>query len=47
MRRAASRTALNHLALEEAFGIKIPDADLTAQTFESVNRIAGYVQSRG
>jgi D-alanine--poly(phosphoribitol) ligase subunit 2 len=34
------------LALEEAFGIKIPDADLTAQTFESVNRIATYVQSR-
>jgi acyl carrier protein len=35
------------LALEEALGIKIPDADLNAQTFESVNRIAAYMQSRG
>ena len=34
------------LGLEEAFGIKIPDADLTAQKFESVNLIAQYVQSR-
>jgi D-alanine--poly(phosphoribitol) ligase subunit 2 len=34
------------LALEETFGLKIPDADLTAQKFESVNRIAAYVQSR-
>ena len=35
------------LALEEALGIKIPDADLNAQTFASVNRIASYMQSRG
>ena len=34
------------LALEEAFAIKIPDADLNAQTFVSVNLIANYVQSR-
>lgn len=34
------------LALERAFPIKIPDADLTAQVFESVNRIAAYVQSK-
>ncbi len=34
------------MGLEEAFGIKIPDADLTAQKFESVNLIAKYVQSK-
>jgi acyl carrier protein len=33
-------------ALEVAFSIKIPDADLSAQTFESVNRIAAYIQKR-
>ncbi len=33
-------------ALEVEFGIKIPDADLSAQTFESVNRITSYVQKR-
>ena len=34
------------IALEEAFGIKIPDSDLSADTFESVNKIAAYVASR-
>lgn len=33
-------------ALEAEFGIKIPDADLSAQTFESVNRITAYVEKR-
>lgn len=33
-------------ALEKAFGIKIPDADLSSQRFETVNRIAEYVRSR-
>lgn len=33
-------------ALEVEFDIKIPDADLASQTFESVNRIAAYVQKR-
>ena len=33
-------------ALERTFGIAIPDADLTAQTFESVNRIVSYIQRR-
>jgi acyl carrier protein len=31
-------------ALEAEFGLKIPDRDLTAQTFESVDRIASYIQ---
>ncbi len=31
-------------ALETEFGIKIPDRDLDAQTFESIERIAAYVQ---
>ena len=34
------------VALEKAFGIKIPDSDLASQTFDSVNRIADYVRSR-
>ncbi len=33
-------------ALEHTFGIKIPDSDLASQTFETVNHIAAYVQSR-
>jgi acyl carrier protein len=33
-------------ALEVEFGTKIPDADLSAQTFESVNRITAYIQKR-
>lgn len=32
-------------ALEQRFGISIPDADLSAQTFESLEKIAAYVQS--
>jgi acyl carrier protein len=33
-------------ALEQEFGIKIPDADLNADTFESVNKIAAYLHAR-
>ena len=33
-------------ALEREFGIAIPDRDLSAQTFESVSRIATYVRTR-
>ena len=33
-------------ALEKAFGIKIPDSDLSSQRFETVNRIVEYVRSR-
>lgn len=33
-------------ALETEFGITIPDADLSAQTFDSVDRIASYVRTR-
>ena len=32
-------------ALEQAFGIKIPDSDLNADTFESVSKIAAYIQT--
>lgn len=34
------------VALEREFDFKIPDSDLSAQTFESVNRIASYVRMR-
>lgn len=33
------------VALEKAFNIKIPDADLVSQRFASVNQIADYVRS--
>lgn len=33
-------------ALEEAFHIRIPDADLNPRNFESLSRIEGYVTSR-
>jgi acyl carrier protein len=33
-------------ALEQEFGVKIPDADLNADTFESVDKIAAYVLTR-
>ncbi|HEY1241609.1 MAG TPA: acyl carrier protein [Bryobacteraceae bacterium] len=33
-------------ALEEAFGIKIPDADLRPRQFESLDRIETYLNSR-
>lgn len=33
-------------ALEREFKIRIPDADLTPRKFDSVERIAAYVQSR-
>lgn len=32
--------------LEKEFGIKIPDADLNPRKFESMARIAEYVESR-
>jgi acyl carrier protein len=33
------------LALEEEFGIEIPDEDLTPDHFSSIRKIAEYVQS--
>jgi acyl carrier protein len=33
-------------ALEQEFAISIPDADLTAQTFESLRRIVSYVDKK-
>jgi acyl carrier protein len=30
--------------LEQAFGIKVPDNDLKPRRFDSVTRIAGYVE---
>ena len=33
-------------ALEQAFSIKIPDADLNADTFESIDKISSYIQRR-
>ena len=32
--------------LEEHFGVAIPDSDLVPETFESVSKIAAYVQER-
>ncbi|MBI3683403.1 MAG: acyl carrier protein [Acidobacteria bacterium] len=32
--------------LEEAFGIRIPDADLNPRKFDSVQRIEQYLESR-
>jgi len=34
------------VALEKTFGIKIPDADLSSQKFESINLITEYIRSR-
>ncbi len=34
------------LYLEEQFGIKIPDTDLTRKNFETIDAICAYVQSR-
>ena len=33
-------------ALEQAFGIKIPDSDLNADRFETVGKITAYIQTR-
>lgn len=33
-------------ALEQEFGIKVPDSDLNPRKFDSVARIAGYVDAR-
>jgi acyl carrier protein len=33
--------------VEERFGVKVADADLTAGNFSSVGRVAGFVASRG
>lgn len=33
-------------ALEEEFGVKIPDADLNPRKFDSLARIESYVNSR-
>jgi len=29
--------------LERAYGVKVPDADLSLKTFESIDKIAAYV----
>lgn len=34
-------------ALEEAFSIKVPDADLNPRKFDSVARIDAYLAARG
>jgi acyl carrier protein len=33
-------------ALEQEFGVKIPDSDLTPRKFDSVERIESYLESR-
>jgi acyl carrier protein len=33
-------------ALEKTFAITIPDGDLASHTFESINKIASYIDSR-
>ena len=33
-------------ALEEEFGIKVPDSDLTPRKFESIASIGRYIESR-
>jgi len=33
-------------ALEEKFGIKVPDSDLNPRKFDTVEKIAEYVESR-
>jgi acyl carrier protein len=33
--------------IEREFGIKIPDADLNPRRFDSLTRIAEYIDSRG
>jgi len=32
--------------LEEAFGISVPDTDMVPRTFETLERIAAYVEKR-
>ena len=32
--------------VERAYGIKVPDADLSLATFESIDKIAAYVATR-
>lgn len=34
-------------AVEKEFGLKIPDSDLNPRRFDSINRIADYLASRG
>jgi acyl carrier protein len=33
--------------LERQFGVKVPDDDLVPRKFESLNRIAEYLENRG
>lgn len=33
--------------LETAFGVKIPDSDLTPRKFESIERIEAYLEEHG
>jgi len=33
-------------ALEEAFGVKVPDSDLNPRKFDSIERIEAYLESR-
>jgi D-alanine--poly(phosphoribitol) ligase subunit 2 len=33
-------------ALEQAFGIKVPDSDLNPRKFDTIEKIAAYVESR-
>ena len=35
------------VALEEHYGVKIPFTDINEANFETVNRIASYLQSKG
>lgn len=34
------------LFIEEKFGVKVKDEELTPDNFDSVNKLAGYIQGR-
>ena len=33
--------------IEQQFGIKVPDSDLTPRTFETIERIEAYIERHG
>lgn len=34
-------------AIEESFGVKVPDADLNPRKFDSISRIQDYLENHG
>ncbi|HZJ72642.1 MAG TPA: hypothetical protein VFF36_17030, partial [Planctomycetota bacterium] len=44
--RTSQPEAVEDALVEQAYGVKVPDKDLSLATFDSIDKIAAYVAAR-